>query len=137
MIDVIIADHQEIFRIGMAEALALAGDVRIVGQPQTLGQLLDELEEINPHVLILSTIFLPVFPEIQRNLMPPETALLVLADENDHTPYMRLLGVRGIVYRSMDGPIIVDAIRRVARGNWLVQSWRSNARGDPSEAATP
>ena len=136
MIDVIIADHEEIFRIGMAAALAVADDFRIVGLPRTIAQLLDELEAVSPHVLISSTIFLPVFPEIQRKLRPHETALLVLADEDDHAPYMRCLGVRGIVYRSMDGPIIVDAMRRVARGDWLVQSCRSNTRRDPSEAAT-
>jgi DNA-binding NarL/FixJ family response regulator len=33
MIDVIIADHQELSRVGMAEVLAVADDVRIVGQP--------------------------------------------------------------------------------------------------------
>ena len=43
MIDVIIADHQELFQVGMAEVLAVADDVRIVGQPQSPEQLLSTL----------------------------------------------------------------------------------------------
>ena len=35
MIDVIVADHQELFRIGMAEILAVADDVCLVVQPRS------------------------------------------------------------------------------------------------------
>ena len=121
MIDVIIADEQELFRVGMAEVLAVAGDVHIVGLPQSPEQLLNTLKEVNPHVLILSTNFLSGFSKIQRILNRRQTALLVLAEENDRVAYVRWLRVQGIVYRSMDGPVIVDAIRRVARGELFVQ----------------
>ena len=40
MIDVVIADHQELFRIGVAEVLAVADDIRIVAQPESPEQLL-------------------------------------------------------------------------------------------------
>ena len=35
MVDVIIADHQELFRVGMAEILAVADDICVVGQVQS------------------------------------------------------------------------------------------------------
>jgi len=35
MINIIIADHQAIFRAGVAKVLAVEDDLRIVGQPQT------------------------------------------------------------------------------------------------------
>src|ERR1019366_7059898 len=47
MIHVLIADHQELFRIGMAEVLAVAGDVRIVGRPKSPEQLLNTLKEVD------------------------------------------------------------------------------------------
>ena len=37
MINVIIADHQAIFRAGWPKELAVEDDLRIVGQPQTNG----------------------------------------------------------------------------------------------------
>jgi len=124
MIDVIIADHQELFRIGMAELIAVAGDVRIVGQPQSLEQLASTLKKVHPHVLILSTSFLPAFSKIQRMLKRHRTALLVLAEDNDRFAYVRWLRAQGVLHRSMDGPVLVEAIRRVARGKGSSRSPR-------------
>ncbi len=135
MIDVIIADHQELFRIGLEEVLAAADDVRIVGQPKSPEQLLDTLKEVKPHVLILSTSFLSVFSKIQRKLKQHQTALLVLAEKNDRTAYVCWLQARGIVYRSISGPALVDLLRRVAAGDLFVQDHSSDMRADPSEVA--
>jgi len=135
MIDVIVADHQELFCIGMAEVLALADDVRIVGQPRSTEQLRNTLKAVNPHVLILSTSFLPAFSKIQRMLKRRQTALLVLTEENDRVAYVRWLRAQGVVYRSMDGPALVDAMRRVAQGELFVQDRSSDMREDQSEDA--
>jgi len=133
MIEVIFADHHELFRIGMAEVLADAGDVRIVGQPHSPEQLLSTLKNANPHVLILSTDFLPAFAKIQRILKRRQTALLLLAEDNDRAAYVRWLRAQGVVYRSIDGPALVDAMRRVARGELFVQDRSSDA--SPAEPA--
>ncbi len=135
MIDVVIADHQELFRIGLADVLEGADDVRIVSQPESPEQLLNTLKEFKPHVLLLSANFLPAFSKVQRRLKRRQTALLVLAEENDRTAYVRWLGAQGVVYRSMDGPVLVDAMRRVAQGELFVQNRSSDMRGDPSEGA--
>src|SRR5208337_3968555 len=98
-IDVIIADHQEVFRIGLADVLAAAGELRVVGQAESPVQLLHTLKRTKPHVLILSTNFLPVFPKIKPMLEHRQTALLVLTEENDRIPYCRWLPAQGTVYR--------------------------------------
>jgi DNA-binding NarL/FixJ family response regulator len=134
MIDIIIADHQEVFRIGITQVLAAADDVRIVGQPDSPGQLLHQLEEINPHVLILSTSFLPAFAEIRMMLKRRQTALLVLAEENDHAAYTYWLKARGVVYRSIGAPHMVEAMRRVARGELFVQNVSSDATNEGAES---
>ena len=97
MIDVVIADPQEMFHVGMAEILAGEDDVRIVGQPQSPEQLLNTLKQVDPHILILSTSFLSSFSKIQRRLKKRQTALLVLAEDNDRTAYMRWLQAKGFV----------------------------------------
>ena len=131
MIDVVIADHQELFHIGMAEILAVANDVRIVGQPQSPTQLLKTLKQANSHVLVLSTSFLCAFSKIEPLLKRRKTALLVLADESDQVAYIRWLRARGVIHRSMEGPAIVDAMLRVARGELFVQSSSSDIRKTP------
>jgi len=116
MIDVIIADHQELFHIGMAEILAGANDVCLVVQARSPDQLLKALNTITPKVLVLSTRFLPAFSKIEPVLKRSRTALLLLAEDNDRAAYVRWLRARGVVYRWMDGPVLVDAMRRVAQG---------------------
>jgi len=113
--------------------LAVADDVRIAGQPQSPEQLLSALKTFTPHVLVLSTCFLPAFSKIQRILKRRQTGLLVLTQENDRVAYVRWLRARGIVNRSMDGPGLADAMRRVAGGELFVQSPSSDMRKDPSE----
>ena len=135
MVDVIIADHQELFRVGMAEILAVADDICVVGQAQSPEQLLSVLKDLTPHVLVLSTSFLAVFSKIQPMLKRSKTALLVLTEENDRVVYMRWLRVQGILYRSMDGPVILDVMRRVARGELFVQKRSSDIRKDRSDVA--
>jgi DNA-binding NarL/FixJ family response regulator len=135
MIDVIVADHQELFRIGMAEVLAVAADVRIVSQPQSTEQLLSALKVSTPHVLVLSSSFLPAFWKIQRLLKRRQTALLVLTEEHDRVAYVRWLRAQGVVYRSMDAPVIVDAMLRVARGELFVQDRSSDMTEEQPEGA--
>jgi len=135
MIDVMIADHQELFFAGLVEVLSVAEDVRIVGQAQSHEQLLSTLKKVNPHVLVLSTNFLPVFPKIQRMLKRRKTALLLLAGENDQVDYMQWLRAHGIVYRSVDVPVLLDAMRRVAGGDLFLQDPSSDTRLDKSDVA--
>jgi len=133
MIDVIVADHQELFQAGMQAVLEDAGDVRIVGQPQSAEQLLSALSVSTPHVLILSTRFLPVFEKIQPLLKRGRTALVVLAEENDQVVYMRWLRAQAVVHRSIEVPVIVEVMRRVAGGELFVQDRSSDARKNQSK----
>jgi DNA-binding NarL/FixJ family response regulator len=135
MIEVVIADHEALFRIGMAEMLAAAGELRVVCQTESPAQLLNTLKRAKPNVLILSTSFLPALPKIKRILERRRTALLVIAEEYDHTAYLQWLRAHGIVYRAIDEPTLVDAVRRAARGELFVQSSSSDIREDKSEVA--
>jgi len=129
MIDVVVADDQEIFRVGMTEILARAEDVRILGQPQSSEELLSALKTSTPDVLVLSTGFVPAFGKIQRLLQGRKIALVMLAE----VAYARWLRAQAVVHRSMEGPGIVEALRRVARGELFVQSRSSDVRKDQSK----
>lgn len=122
MINVIIADQQAIFRAGIAKVLAVEEDLRIVGQPQSPEQLLNSLEKLRAQVLILSTVFLPVLPEIQALAEMRKTALLMLADNAEHASDFMRMGVQGVIYRSASGNVVVEAVRRLSRGQAFLQS---------------
>ena len=126
--DVVIADHQELFRAGIKQVLEGVDDVRIVGQAQSPDQLLKTLEKTSPHVLLLPTTFMAAVTKINPNFERSETALLLLAEHNDRVAYIRRLQARGVVYRSINAPTLVDAMRRVARGELFVQNRSSDKR---------
>lgn len=130
MIDVVIADHQELFRSGIEGVLMKTDDVHFVGHAQRPEQLLNILQEVSPHVLLLSKSFQPVVAKINPILERSKTALLLLAENNDKAAYMRQLQARGIVYRSINGPVLVDAMRRVARGELFVQNCSCDKRAE-------
>ena len=125
MINIVIADHQAIFRAGVAKVLAVEDDLRIVGQPQTTEQMLNALDRLRVHVLLVSTYFLPEFPEIQALMAHNSAAILVLAENGEEASAFVAMGVQGVAFRSVNGTTIVDAVRRLARGETFVQSLNS------------
>jgi DNA-binding NarL/FixJ family response regulator len=122
MINVIIADHQAIFRAGVAKVLAVEDDIRIVGQPQSSGQMLNAIDHLRAHVLLISTSFLPQFAEVEELTARHSTATLVLAENDDEASAFIAMGALGVVYRSVNGATIVEAVRRVARGDAFVHT---------------
>ncbi len=121
MINVIIADHQAIFRAGIAKVLAVEEDIRIVGQPQSPEQLLNTLEKLRSRVLILSTSFLPVLPEIQEIANARNVALLMLVENTETASDFMRMGAQGVIYRSASGSVVVEAVRRLSRGEPFLQ----------------
>ena len=132
MINVIIADHQAIFRAGVAKVLAVEEDIRIVGQPQSPEQLLNALDKLRWHVLVLSTSFLDSLSQIQEIASRQQTALLALAENTENSTDLMRLGVQGVIYRSASGTVVVEAVRRLARGQTFLQS-SNPAEGEISE----
>jgi DNA-binding NarL/FixJ family response regulator len=121
MINVIIADHQAIFRAGIAKVLAVEEDIRIVGQPQSPEQLLNALEKLRSHVLILSSGFLSLLPEVQAIANRQQIAVLMLSDNNENGSEFMRMGVQGVIYRSASGNIVLDAVRRLSQGQSFLQ----------------
>jgi DNA-binding NarL/FixJ family response regulator len=132
MINVVIADHQAIFRAGIAKVLAVEEDMRIVGQPQSAEQLLNVLEKLRSRVLIFSTSFLPLLAEIQQIAKARNIALLMLVENTQKASDFMRMGVQGVIYRSAGGNVVVEAVRRLSRGEPFLQS-PSMADGDVSE----
>lgn len=121
MINVIIADHQAIFRAGIAKVLAVEEDIRIVGQPHSQEQLLNSLDRLRGRVLILATSFLSALPQVKDLAEQRGTAVLMLCDNTETaSDYMRM-GVQGVIYRSASSNMVLEAVRQLARGQSFLQ----------------
>ena len=130
MINVILADDQGIFRIGMASALAAEDDIRIVGQPHSIGQLMHGLEHLHPHVLVLSPAYLDRIDDIRHACDSRQTAILLLEEPGEAAVPQFSLEVQGFMRRSADEETIVRCVRHLARGGRVLRL----VRGHPNEA---
>jgi DNA-binding NarL/FixJ family response regulator len=138
MINVILADHQPIFRTGTARVLAAEDDIRIVGQSGSCALMMNAAQAFRPHVVLLSRPFLEALPELAKVAREQRFALLMLAEKSDDTAEYTDLGFRGVIYRSVEPTVIVKAVRSLAQGDSFIQTSypiQSEAREDFVRAA--
>jgi len=121
MINVILADHQAIYCAGMAKVLAVEEDIRIVGQPQFPEQLLNAMERLRPRVVVLASSFQSSLSEVEEIARRHATAVLMLCDNSETASDFMRLGVQGVIYRSASSTMIVEAVRRLSRGQSFLQ----------------
>ncbi len=121
MINVILADHQAIYCAGMAKVLAAEEDIRIVGQPQFPEPLLNSMERLRPRVVVLASSFQASLPQVQEIARRHAISVLMLCDNSETASDFMRLGVQGVIYRSASSNVVVEAIRRLARGQSFLQ----------------
>ena len=119
--NVILADHETIFRIGMASALSAEDDIRIVGQPSNPSQLVNGVEKFKPHVLILSSVFLGCIDAIRHSCKRQNTAMLLLQDYGATTLPHVSVDFEGVIRRSADQKTVLECIRHLARGGRVIR----------------
>lgn len=122
MINIVIADNEAIFRAGIAKILAVEEDLRVVGQPSSIEQLLNCLERLRAKVLVISSAFTPDLAQVLAAARQSEVAVLVLAEGSENPDNYISSGMQGVVYRSVPGDSMVEAVRRLAKGERFVQA---------------
>lgn len=121
MINVILADHERVFRVGMASVLAAEDDIRIVGQHVTPEKVIYGLARFRPHVLVMSSAFLGFFEAIRAACNQQRTAILLVQDYGSVEQLDSHGDFQGVVTRAVDEATIVMYIHQLARGGSVVR----------------
>lgn len=124
VINVVIADHQPVYRAGLAKLLATEDDMRIIAQPLSSEHLMNVLEKLRPHVLVISSGFIDEPEKLKRvNGMAGErqVAILVLTENSEQSPEFVPWGAQGVFYRSIQGATLVAGVRQLAQGGRFLQ----------------
>jgi DNA-binding NarL/FixJ family response regulator len=137
-IRVILADTQAIFRAGLRKIFALEDDIRVVGQAETLAQVLSAAGKFSADILILESALSPNPAEALSDLlrqMPALKVVVVTPDANEElTLDLFRRGAHGIVSREVEPEKLVECLRKVAGGenwldaqatHWVMQAYRS------------
>lgn len=122
-VTVVIVDDHDVIRVGVRESLD-AG-IEVVGEARDVESAIAEVRAKAPQVVILD-VHLPggtgggaldVLAEILHRPGAPRVLALSVSDAADDVVATVRAGARGYVTKSISGPDLSDAVRRVAGGD--------------------
>jgi two-component system response regulator DevR len=122
---VFVLDDHEIVRRGLKETLEADGEIEVVGEAGTAEEALSRIPPTRPHVAVLD-VRLPDGDgvEVCREIRSrhPEINCLMLTSFADSDALFQAImaGASGYVLKQVKGADIVDAVRRVANGQSLL-----------------
>lgn len=126
MIRVFLVDDHEVVRRGIADMINAEPDLEVVGEAATARQAVARVAATVPDVAVLD-VRLPDGSGIDvcrtiRSANPVVQCLMLTAYDDDEASYSAVLaGASGYVLKDIRGQHLVESIRRVARGESLVQ----------------
>ena len=135
---VIVADTQAIFRAGLRKVFALEDDIRVVGQAETLAQAQSAVKKFSCDVVIFEAALAPnpVEAVVQLLRENPQVRVVVVTPGADEELTLDLFrrGVHGIVSREVEPELLVECLRKVAKGetwldsqgiHWVLEAYRN------------
>ncbi|MFB7717720.1 response regulator [Nocardia sp. NPDC056100] len=124
-ISVFLLDDHEIVRRGLQDLLEAEGDLTVVGEAGTAAEALRRIPAVRPDVAVLDVRLedgdgITVCRDLLSDL--PDLNVLMLTSFADDEALLGavLAGAKGYVLKQLRGPQLVDAIRRVAAGESLI-----------------
>ncbi|MFI2274924.1 MULTISPECIES: response regulator transcription factor [Catenuloplanes] len=125
MIRVFLLDDHEVVRRGIADLLGAAGDIEIVGESGLAQEAARRIPALRPDVMILDGR-LPDGSGIDvcRDVRAVDSSikgLILTSYEDDEALFAAIMaGASGYVLKQIRGNDLVDAVRRVAQGQSLL-----------------
>jgi DNA-binding NarL/FixJ family response regulator len=117
---IILADSQAIFRAGTAKVLAMDEDLRIIAQCTDLERMYHAITTFPSAIVLFAASLHPDFPRLRVLLETTGSRGIVIAENTDAASSYLQQGFRGVVFRSVTGPTLVECVRRVAAGEtWM------------------
>jgi DNA-binding NarL/FixJ family response regulator len=122
-IRVVIVDDHDVIRVGVRESLE--GDIEVVGEGRDVESAVLAIGSARPDVVILD-VHLPggtgggaldVLADVLAGTSPPRVLALSVSDAAEDVVAVVRAGARGYVTKSISGPDLSDAVRRVASGD--------------------
>ncbi|MDT4891401.1 MAG: hypothetical protein QOE97_436 [Pseudonocardiales bacterium] len=124
-IRVFLLDDHEIVRRGIADLLAGADGITVVGEAGTAAEALARIPASRPHVALLDGRLpdgsgVDVCRDI-RSLVPQTRCLILTSYDDDDALFAAVMaGAAGYLLKEIRGNSLVDAVRQVAAGNSLL-----------------
>jgi DNA-binding NarL/FixJ family response regulator len=122
---VFLLDDHEVVRRGLQELLEADGDLEVVGEAGTAAEALDRIPPTRPDVAVLD-VRLPDGDGVEvcrevRSRHPEIQCLILTSFSDDEALFQAIMaGAAGYLLKQVKGNDLVDAVRRVASGQSLL-----------------
>lgn len=126
-IKVFVVDDHELVRRGLIDLINAEGDLSVVGQAGTVADAIEEIDKDLPDVAVLD-VRLPDGNGIElcreiRSVFPQVHVLMLTSFSDDEALLGAVLGgASGFVIKDIKNLDLLDAIRRVANGDSLIDT---------------
>jgi len=119
---VIVADNQDMFRVGTARLLGIEDDLRIVGQCADAPRLVKAAELFPGATLLCAASISQDWPTLNEALLKLDCGVAVMLENADDATTFVERGFAGILYRSVTALELAACVRAVASGQRHIQS---------------
>jgi two-component system, NarL family, response regulator DevR len=125
MIRVFLLDDHEVVRRGLAELLQQDGDIEVIGESGSAPEAARRIPALRPDVAILDARLpdgngIDVCRDV-RAVDPTIKGLILTSYEDDEALFAAIMaGAAGYVLKQIRGTDLIDAVRRVAAGQSLL-----------------
>ncbi|MFC7761618.1 response regulator [Catellatospora bangladeshensis] len=125
MIRVFLLDDHEVVRRGLSDLLQADGDIEVVGESGSAAEASRRIPALRPDVAVLDARLpdgsgIDVCRDV-RSVDPDIKGLILTSYEDDEALFAAIMaGAAGYVLKQIRGTDLVDAVRRVAAGQSLL-----------------
>ena len=117
---IILADSQAIFRAGTAKVLAMDEDFRIIAQCSDLERMFHAITTFPGSIVLFAGSLKPELGRLRLLLESAGSRGIAIAENNESSSGYMQNGFRGLVFRNVTGPALLECVRRVAAGEtWM------------------
>src|SRR5258708_10136805 len=118
---ILLADNQELFRIGTAKILASEEDFRLAAQCADLERLQLSVDAYRSAIVLFASALRPGYQDLMAHVKAAGSRAVVIAENGEPAHNFIAHDIRGVVYRNTAGKELVECLHRVIKGYWSIQ----------------
>jgi DNA-binding NarL/FixJ family response regulator len=118
MNNILLADNQELFRIGIAKVLAES--FRVAAQCADLERLMLSVDVYRSSIVLCFPLR-PEYHDLMAQVKAAGSRAVVIAENSEPAHSFIAHDIRGVIYRNTTGKELVERVHRVIKGYWSIQ----------------
>ena len=118
---ILLADNQELFRIGTARILTSEKDFHLVAQCADLERLLLSVDAYRPSIVLFASALRPRYQDLMAHVKAAGSRAVVIAENSEPAHSFIAHDIRGVLYRNTAGEELVECVNGVIKGYRSIQ----------------